>query len=122
MSRFETGIRLVIAFNEAFNRHDVPAMLQLMSDDCVVESASPAPDGTHYSGRESVTQYWQDFFRLSPDVHCEIEDIFSLGPRCIMRWRSGSLDAAGKKAGLRGVDIFQVREGFISETLSYVKG
>jgi hypothetical protein len=33
MSRLESAMRLVLAFNEAFNRHDVAGMLQLMSDE-----------------------------------------------------------------------------------------
>ena len=62
MSKIEGAIRVVLAFNEAFNRHDVAGMMQLMSDDCVFENTAPAPDGTVYSGKEAVTQFWQDFF------------------------------------------------------------
>jgi predicted SnoaL-like aldol condensation-catalyzing enzyme len=122
MSRLETSIRIVLEFNGAFNRHDVPGMMQLMSDDCVFENTNPAPDGTVYSGKESVTQYWQDFFRESPNAHIEIEEIFGFGYRCIMRWRYDWVDVAGKKEHVRGVDIFQVKNGAIYEKLSYVKG
>jgi limonene-1,2-epoxide hydrolase len=122
MSRLETSIRIVLEFNGAFNRHDVPGMMQLMSDDCVFENTNPAPDGTVYSWKESVTQYWQDFFRESPNAHIEIEEIFGFGYRCIMRWRYDWVDVAGKKEHVRGVDIFQVKNGAIYEKLSYVKG
>jgi limonene-1,2-epoxide hydrolase len=122
MSRIETGIRVVIEFNEAFNRHDVAGMMQLMSDDCVFENTSPAPDGTVYSGKDSVTLFWQNFFRDSPHAHIEIEEIFGLGMRCIMRWRYEWVDLAGTKGHVRGVDIFQVKNGVIHEKLSYVKG
>ena len=122
MSRFESGIRLVLEFNEAFNRHDVAGMMQRMSDDCVFENTDPAPDGAEYSGKEAVTQYWQDFFRESPDAHIEIEEIFSSGFRCIMRWRYEWVDAAGKKGHVRGVDMFKLKDGLICEKLSYVKG
>ncbi len=86
MSKLETAIRVAMEFNEAFNRHDVTGMMQLMSDDCIFENTSPAPDGTVYSGKEAVTKFWQDFFRESPQAHIEIEEIFSLGLRCVMRW------------------------------------
>jgi ketosteroid isomerase-like protein len=122
LSRLESGMRTVLEFNEAFNRHDVAAMMRLMSDDCIFENTDPAPDGTAYSGKASVTQFWQDFFRESPQAHIEIEEIFGLGNRCIMRWRYHWVDAAGKEGHVRGVDIFQVKNGFISEKLSYVKG
>ena len=122
MSKVESAVRLVIDFNDAFNRHDVDGMMKLLSDDCVFENTSPAPDGTVYSGREAVTQFWQDFFRESPHAHIEIEEIFGYGFRCIMRWRYDWVDAAGVKGHVRGVDIFQLKNGLIAEKLSYVKG
>lgn len=122
MSRLESSIRLVLEFNEAFNRHDVAGMTQLMSDDCVFENTSPAPDGTMYAGKDAVTQFWQGFFHESPQAHIEIEEIFGLGNRCVMRWRYEWVDLAGKKGYVRGVDIFQVKNGSIYEKLSYVKG
>ena len=122
MSRLESAIRLVLDFNEAFNRHDVAGMMQLLSDDCVIENAHPAPDGTVYAGKEAISQFWQDFFRTSPQAHLKIEEIFGLGERCVMRWRHEGGDAAGNKGQVRGVDIFRVRNGSIREKLSYIKG
>ena len=122
MSRKESAVRIVLEFNDAFNRHDVAGMMQLMSDDCVFENTDPAPDGTVYSGKEVVTQFWQDFFRESAHAHIEIEEIFGLGLRCIMRWKYSWEDAEGEKGYVRGVDIFQIKNGLISEKLSYVKG
>jgi len=122
MSRLEAGIRVVLEFNDAFNRHDVVGMMQLMSDDCVFENTNPAPDGAVYSGKEVVTQFWHDFFRESPQAHIKIEEIFGFGERCIMRWKYSWVDMGGEKGHVRGVDIFRVRNGSIREKLSYVKG
>lgn len=122
LSRLELAIRIVLEFNEAFNRHDVPGMMRLLSDDCVFENTSPAPDGTVYSGKEAVTRFWLDFFHESPQAHIEIEEIFGLGIRCMMRWRYDWVDEAGKKGHVRGVDVFQLKNGFICQKLSYVKG
>lgn len=123
MSRIEAATRTVLAFHDAFNRHDVAGMTALMSEDCVFENTHPAPDGTVYAGRESVTQFWQDFFRASPQAQIEIEEIFGLGgSRCVMRWRYRWVDAAGQAGHVRGVDVFKVEDGLIHEKLSYVKG
>ena len=122
MSKIETVMRTVLKFNEAFNRHDVAGMMQLMSDNCIFEDTTPSPDGTIYSGKEAVTQFWHDFFRQSSQPHIEIEEIFGMGFRCIMRWRYEWIDAAGEKGHVRGVDIFKLKDGLISEKLSYVKG
>ena len=122
MSKVEIASRIVLEFNEAFNRHDVEGMMKLMSDDCVFENTDPAPDGTRYAGKEAVTQFWKNFFQESSQAHIEIEEIFGLGMRCVMRWKYEWIDAENKKGHVRGVDIFQVREGIITEKFSYVKG
>lgn len=122
MSKLESAIRIVLEFHEAFNRHDVAGMMKLMSDDCIFENTNPAPDGAVYSGKEVVTHFWQDFFRKSPHAHIEIEEIFSFGERCVMRWRYSWVNTGGEKRHIRGVEIFRVRNDSICEELSYVKG
>ena len=122
MSKVEAAMRVVLAFNDAFNEHDVPQMMKLMSEHCVFENTDPAPDGTRYSGKEAVTQFWQDFFHESPHAHIDIEEVFGQGNHCIMRWKYSWEDAEGKKGHVRGVDIFRVEDGLITEKFSYVKG
>jgi len=44
------------AFADAWNRHDVDALMSFMADDCVFEaSARPDVCGTRYAGREAGT-------------------------------------------------------------------
>lgn len=72
MSKLESAMRLVLEFNEAFNRHDVAGMMQLMSDGCVFENNAPDPDGSVYLGKEVETQFQPDIF---PDAkHWRIPD------------------------------------------------
>ena len=55
-------------FNEAFNRHDVDAVMASMTDDCVFESTSP-PDGDHFDGQASVRTVWEGFFASTPTAN-----------------------------------------------------
>lgn len=122
LSKFESAMRVVLAFNEAFNQHDVDGMMALMSEECVFENTSPAPDGTVYEGKSDLRKFWQDFFQQSPEAHIKIEEIFSMGERCIMLWRYSWVDSDGEAGHVRGADIFLVRNELIEEKLSYVKG
>lgn len=122
MAKMESAMRVVIDFNAACNRHDVDGMMRLMSDDCVFDNTEPAPDGTVYAGKEAVTAFWRDFFRGSPSAHFDVEEMFGLGERCIVRWKYNWVDAAGRPGHVRGVDVFRVTGGLIREKLSYVKG
>jgi uncharacterized protein (TIGR02246 family) len=116
------GARAVVeAFNEAFNRHDVDAIMALMTDDCVFENTRPAPDGTRVAGQDAVRSFWTQFFARSPQARFDTEEIFESGDRCVVRWMYQWV-RDGTPGHVRGVDLFRVRDGKVAEKLSYVKG
>ena len=122
MSKLERDIRTALRFHEADNRHDVPGMMSLGADDCVMESSVPPPDGPTLAGKESVGRWWRKYFAGTRDAQRQIEDAFSLGIRCVLRWPGEWTDLKGIPRAMRGVDIYQVKESQIAEILSYVKG
>ena len=114
-------ISVIENFNAAFNLHDVTAVMNLMTDDCVFENTSPMPDGTRIDGNDAVRKYWEKFFAANQDAYFESEEIFACGDRCTVRWIYRKTKD-GKPWHLRGVDIFKVRNGKVAEKLAYVKG
>jgi len=115
-------IAAVDRFNEAFNRHDVDAVMAAMTKDCVFENTYPPPDGERFEGRDAVRGFWEKFFRSSTNAVFKTEEIFAEGDRCVVRWRYDWAGKDGKPGYVRGVDIIRVREGKVAEKLSYVKG
>jgi ketosteroid isomerase-like protein len=110
-------------FNEATNRHDVDAMMALMTDDVVFENTSPPPDGERYEGHAAVRAFWEELFRGTPTAAFETEELFAARDRCVVRWRyRWAPDQPGNSGHVRGVDVFRVSAGKIAEKLSYVKG
>lgn len=114
-------LAIIDRFNEAFNRHDVPAIMALMTDDVVFENTSRSPDGERYEGQAAVRGFWERFVASTPSSHFAAEDIFAGGDRCTVRWRYTWKNSAGE-GHVRGVDVFRVRDGRVAEKLSYVKG
>jgi ketosteroid isomerase-like protein len=114
-------LEAVRRFNDAFNRHDVDAVMTAMTDDCVFENTRPAPDGTRVEGHVAVRALWESFFRNSPRAHFDAEELFAVGDRCVVRWRYTWIKD-GLPGHVRGVDLFRVRGGKVAEKLSYVKG
>jgi ketosteroid isomerase-like protein len=108
-------------FNEAFNRHDVPAIMAEMTDNCVFENTRPAPDGERVVGQAAVRAVWESMFQRSPQARFEAEEVIAAGDRCTVRWIYHWV-RDGKPGHVRGVDVFRVRGGKIAEKLSYVKG
>jgi ketosteroid isomerase-like protein len=117
MLRTEETLAVVDQFNEAFNAHDVDAIMSMMTGDAVFENTSPAPDGARYEGQTAVRAFWEEFFASSPNAFFETEDMFIAGDRCLVRWIYSWGDGH-----IRGVDVFKVRDGKVAEKLSYVKG
>ena len=109
-------------FNQAFNQHDVDAVMALMTADCIFENTYPGPDGTRYQGQATVRQYWAEFFNESPQSVFEAEEIFVHEDRGVVRWIYRWVDAETKPGHVRGVDIMRVQDGKVAEKLSYVKG
>ena len=112
---------VVERFNEAFNRHDVDAIMACMTHDCVFENTRPAPDGTRVTGQSAVRKVWEDLFARSPSAQFTTEEIFEAGDRCVVRWVYQWI-RDGQPGRVRGVDVFRVRDGLVAEKLSYVKG
>jgi uncharacterized protein (TIGR02246 family) len=115
-------IEVIEKFNEALNRHDVPAVMALMTQDCVFENTYPSPDGERFEGQEAVRRFWEEFFRSSPDSVFKSEEVITLGDRCVIRWRYDWTSTDGSRGHVRGVDVFRVRDGKVAEKLAYVKG
>jgi ketosteroid isomerase-like protein len=107
----------VARFSAAFDRHDVDGVMAALSGDCRFESTGPAPDGDLFSGAAAVRTLWERFFSDNPAATFVTEERFAAGQRCVVRWRYEWGDGH-----VRGIDVFRVRDGLITEKLSYVKG
>jgi ketosteroid isomerase-like protein len=109
-------IEVVRAFDAAWATHDLDAALALMTEDGVFESTGPAPDGIRHVGRDQLRRAWQPVFD-DMSAMFEVEELVVADHRVLQRWRYSW--AGGH---VRGVDIFTVRDGLVTEKLSYVKG
>ncbi|MFQ5933300.1 MAG: nuclear transport factor 2 family protein [Dehalococcoidia bacterium] len=118
----EATIDTINRFDEAFNNHDVDGIMALMTDDCLFDHVMPAPDGQRLEGQAAVRGAWEALFSTFHEAYFDEEELFAAGNRCVTRWTLTWKDDEGKPGRLRGTDIFTVRDGKVSEKLSYVKG
>jgi len=68
-------VRTVIRFVNEINRHDLPAMLALVSADHVFVDGL----GHEVRGRERLREAWEAYFALFPDYRILIEDHLQAG-------------------------------------------
>jgi ketosteroid isomerase-like protein len=110
------ALSVVETFGAAWAAHDLEATLAMITDDCVFDATGPAPDGTRCVGVDAIRAIWAPIF-ADRGARFEAEETVAAGDRVVQRWRY-SFDGGH----VRGVDLFRVRDGKVSEKLSYVKG
>jgi ketosteroid isomerase-like protein len=111
-----TPAETVRLFDDAFNRHDLEALADLITDDCVFEDTTP-PDGRRLVGREAVLEAWGEVMAGASEVRFAIEESVTAGDRVFVLWRY-----SWGGGHVRGVDVMRVRGDRVAESFAYVKG
>jgi ketosteroid isomerase-like protein len=110
------------SFCDAFNAHDVPAIMSHMTEDCVFEaSAGPDFNGKKSSGQQEVAKAFDDVFKTFPDAHWGNARHFIQGNRGVSEWVFKGTKTDGTRVEVTGCDLFTFRDGKISVKNSYRK-
>ena len=92
---------------EAFNRHDLDAIMSHFADDCVLETPrGPEPWGTRFVGRDEVRRGLMARFEGIPDVHYSDDDHFVSGSRGVSEWTISGTTVEGGRIEVRGCDLW----------------
>jgi steroid delta-isomerase-like uncharacterized protein len=109
-------------FSDAWNRHDLDALMSMMTDDCVFEaSAGPQVDGQRSAGRQAVRAAYASVFAAFPDAHWAGARHFIAGSRGVSEWTFTGTQRDGKRVEVTGCDLFTFRDGKIAIKNSYRK-
>jgi steroid delta-isomerase-like uncharacterized protein len=118
----ELAIARLQDFADAFNRHDVDAIMALMTDDCVFQaSAGPDECGQRFEGRDAVRAAFVDVWTTFPDAHWGGARHFVCGDRGVSEWTFTGTRADGARVAVLGCDLFHFRDGRIAVKNSYRK-
>ena len=110
------------AFAEAWNRHDVNALMSFMTPDCVFESsAGPDVCGSRYEGEREVRAGYAQVLETFPDAHWGGAHHFVVGDRGVSEWTFTGTRVDGTRVEVHGCDLFTFREGKIALKNSYRK-
>ena len=118
----EVTTEVLEAFADAWNRHDIDALMSFMTEDCVFE-ASSGPDacGTRYVGRTAVRAGYAEVWATFPDAHWGNARHLVQGQRGVSEWTFTGTRADGSRVEVNGCDLFTFRGGKIALKNSYRK-
>jgi ketosteroid isomerase-like protein len=92
---------------DAFNRHDLEAIMSFFSDDCVFESPRGGDRwGRRFVGKEEVRQGLAARFEGIPDVHYGDDGHFVRGNRGVSEWTISGTTVDGDRVDVRGCDLW----------------
>ena len=118
----QVTIKVLQDFADAWNRHDVDALMTFMTEDCVFEaSAGLDIAGTRYVGREAVRAGFAETWATFPDARWDDARHFICGTRGVSEWTFTGTRADGTRVEVQGCDLFTFRDGKISLKNSYRK-
>jgi steroid delta-isomerase-like uncharacterized protein len=102
------------AFADAWNAHDIDALMSFMHDECVFETAAgPDACGARHVGRESVRKAFAAAWQNFPDAQWRNARHLVAGDRGISEWTFTGTAADGSRIEANGVDVFTFRDGKI---------
>ena len=92
---------------EAFNRHDLDAIMSHFADECVFESPR-GPDlwGQRFVGKDEVRGGLAARFEGIPDVQYGDDDHFACGNRGVSEWTIHGTTVEGDRIEVRGCDLW----------------
>lgn len=109
-------------FLDAFNAHDVDAIMAFFTEDCVLDTPrGPAPGGRRMVGPDEVRKGIQARFDGIPDIQYTDERHWTSGDRGVSEWTIRGTQASGEPIEVRGCDLFEFTDGRISRKDSFWK-
>jgi ketosteroid isomerase-like protein len=105
------------ALLDAFNAHDLDAIMSFFTEDCVLDT----PRGQRFVGNQEVRKGLQARFDGIPDIHYGDARHWSSGDRGASEWTIRGTQASGEPIEVRGCDLFEFTDGKISRKDSFWK-
>jgi steroid delta-isomerase-like uncharacterized protein len=116
------NVELLEGFLDAFNRHDIDAIMEFMAEDCVFETPrGPDPWGTRLVGKDEVRKGFEARLSGIPDIHYGKDRHWVSGDRGVSEWTITGTDTAGNQVEVQGCDLLEFRDGRIARKDAYWK-
>ena len=122
MARPKSATSVPQAFLDAFNAHDVDAIMSFFAEECVLDMPrGPGPGGRRLVGRERVREGVQSRLDGIPDVHYGDDTHWICGDRGVSEWTLRGTPRDGKPIEVRGCDLLEFVDGRIRRKNSFWK-
>ena len=110
------------AFLDAFNAHDLDAIMSFFAEDCVLDMPhGPGPGGRRMVGKSEVREGLRSRLEGIPDVHYADDRHWVCGDRGVSEWTLRGTRVTGERVEVRGCDLLEFDGDKIRRKDSYWK-
>ena len=116
MAQSTSGVtdKLMQEIFDAFNRHDVDAIVGFFAEDGVFQTARGThPWGERLVGKQRIHEFLAKRFKAVPDMRWEDGNNWHAGNRAVSEWRVVATSPAGERIEAMGCDIYEFANGKI---------
>lgn len=115
-------VALLKAIGDAFNQHDVDAIIDHFADDGVFDNAiGPDIHGSRHVGKEELRAFFSELMSRCPDIQWHPIDNRVDGDKGYSEWRRQCTLPNGETQDWLGLDIFTIKNGKIAKKDTYFK-
>jgi steroid delta-isomerase-like uncharacterized protein len=119
MEKSQTNLNAVQRFYDSYNKKNEAILSEVIADDYV--DYGHEPPGRGVQGAKSD---YQDFSRAFADARFDIDELFGSDDRVVVRWTVhgthtgpfAGVSPTQKKIAVRGISLYRLRDGKITET------
>ena len=116
------SVDTVKAILDAFNAHDLDAIMEFFSDDCSLDMPrGPDPWGQRFVGKADVRAGLATRFKGLPDVRYSDDRHWISGNMVVSEWLLTGTRIDGVQVKVRGCDHYEFRDGKVVRKDAYWK-
>ena len=113
---------LLSKFSDAFNSHNVGALMACMTEDCVFDAVGGSEvHGVRFEGQAAVAKAFEQVWISMPDAQWLDGNHWATGERGVSEWTFTGTDAEGARMEAQGCDLFTFRDGKIAVKQAFRK-
>ena len=118
----EVTVGILAEILDAFNRHDLDAIMGFFTDDCSFDMPRGTdPWGRRLMGKAQVREGLASRFAGIPDVRYDEDRHFVAGNRGVSEWRLSGTTVSGRRIDVCGCDLWEFRGDKVVRKDSYWK-
>jgi ketosteroid isomerase-like protein len=115
------AVSIIKRFLDAWATQDIKTVLEIFSENAVYKASQGSEPGITYIGRDQISAAVQVMFKGAANTILRVVDIYPFDGGATVTWQVGGTDSSDEEVNVLGIDVFCVKDGYITLKDAYRK-